>query len=110
MPLPLNAMTPRSRHVRVRAGELAERAGHRHIGTEHLLLALADDPDGIAGQVLDRLGVREKTFDETALVLTTMLPAESRSTSDPGDAATVWFEPLRLSNHPLVLSEPNSEI
>jgi hypothetical protein len=41
MPLPLNAMTPRSRHVLIRAGELAEQAGHLHIGTEHLLLALA---------------------------------------------------------------------
>ncbi|MBA3431487.1 MAG: Clp protease N-terminal domain-containing protein [Actinobacteria bacterium] len=28
--------------------------GQTHVGTEHLLLALIEDKDGIAGQVLDR--------------------------------------------------------
>lgn len=106
MPLPLNALTPRSRRVLVGAGELAEQAGHRHIGTEHLLLALADDPDGIAGQILDRLGVREKAIHETALVVATMNAAASGSTSDPGDATTVWLDPRHSSNHPIVVTEP----
>ena len=100
-------MTPRWRPFLVRAGELAEQAGHRHIGTEHLLLALADDPDGIAGQVLDRLGVREKTIHETALMVAAMDAAHG-STSDPGDATTVWISPISLSNHPIVLTEPGS--
>jgi len=34
--------------------------GQDFIGTEHLLLAFALDPDGIAGRVLDDLGVRDE--------------------------------------------------
>jgi ATP-dependent Clp protease ATP-binding subunit ClpC len=39
-----------------RAGELARARRHGYLGTEHLLLALLDDPEGIAGGVLHRLG------------------------------------------------------
>jgi ATP-dependent Clp protease ATP-binding subunit ClpA len=35
-----------------RAAQIAQERGHTYLGTEHLLLALLDDPDGIAGQVL----------------------------------------------------------
>jgi len=34
----------------------AERYGHQHIGTEHLLLGLLAEPDGIAARVLVELG------------------------------------------------------
>ena len=64
----------------------------------------SSDYSGIAGQILDRLGVRETAIHGTALVVTTMDPAGS--TFDPGDAA--MFHPRRLSNHPLVLTEPSS--
>ena len=35
----------------------ARRHGHDFIGTEHLLLGLLAEPEGIAGQVLSRLKV-----------------------------------------------------
>jgi ATP-dependent Clp protease ATP-binding subunit ClpC len=38
-----------------RAVELARARGHEYLGTEHVLLALIDDPNGIAGGVLQRL-------------------------------------------------------
>jgi hypothetical protein len=39
------------------AQEEAQRLGHNYIGTEHLLLGLLREGEGIAGQVLRRLGV-----------------------------------------------------
>jgi ATP-dependent Clp protease ATP-binding subunit ClpC len=46
--------TPRVQRTLARAEEMARTRGHTYLGTEHLLLALLDDPDGIAGQVLHR--------------------------------------------------------
>jgi ATP-dependent Clp protease ATP-binding subunit ClpC len=37
------------------AAEHARQRGHDYVGTEHLLLGLLDEPDGIAGQVLARV-------------------------------------------------------
>lgn len=36
------------------AARLAASMGHSYLGTEHLLMALLDDPQGIAGQILNR--------------------------------------------------------
>jgi len=48
--------TPRVKHTLLRAAQLAQERGHSYLGTEHLLLALLDDEDGIAGAVLKRQG------------------------------------------------------
>ena len=54
-------ITPRMRRVLERAVAIsAERAGTPFLGTENVLRALTEDPDGIAGQVLDQYGVRLK--------------------------------------------------
>lgn len=47
--------TDRARRVVVRAQEEARALGHPSIGTEHLLLGLLDDPDGLAAAALRRL-------------------------------------------------------
>jgi hypothetical protein len=52
--LPLEMLTPRVRRCLMQSAQLAEAHGHEHIGTEHLLLALLDDPVGIAGSTLRR--------------------------------------------------------
>jgi ATP-dependent Clp protease ATP-binding subunit ClpC len=52
--------TPRVEQTVRRAELIAMEYGHDYIGTEHLLLALAADPDGIAGRVLEELGVRDQ--------------------------------------------------
>lgn len=51
--------TPRVERTLERAGIEATRRGHDYLGTEHLLLAVIADPDGIAGRVLRDLGVDE---------------------------------------------------
>ena len=43
--------TDRGRMIFVHAQEEARSCGHHFIGTEHLLLALADMPEGRAGQL-----------------------------------------------------------
>jgi hypothetical protein len=45
--------TPRARNVLSEAEPVAREWGHRQIGTEHLLLALYREPDGVAAQVLN---------------------------------------------------------
>jgi ATP-dependent Clp protease ATP-binding subunit ClpC len=42
------------------AQEEAERSGHSYIGTEHLLLSLLRENDGIAGQTLQNIGIDTK--------------------------------------------------
>ncbi len=49
--------TERARKVLSLAQEEAQRFQHNYIGTEHLLLGLAREREGIAGQVLLSLGV-----------------------------------------------------
>jgi ATP-dependent Clp protease ATP-binding subunit ClpA len=50
-------LTPRSKESLNRAIDEAKRLKHKYIGTEHLLLALIKDTDGLALQVLNGLGV-----------------------------------------------------
>src|SRR6266566_4105037 len=48
--------TDRARRVVVLAQEEARMLNHNYIGTEHLLLGLVREGDGVAAQVLARLG------------------------------------------------------
>ena len=50
--------TERSQKVVQDAQEEARAVGHDHIGTEHLLLGLLREPEGVAAKVLDTLGVK----------------------------------------------------
>src|SRR4051794_1561504 len=49
--------TDRARHSVVLAQEEARRLGHTYIGTEHLLLGLIREADGLAAQALTSLGI-----------------------------------------------------
>ncbi len=49
--------TKRARHVLVLAQEEAQRFQHNYIGTEHLLLGLLREEEGVAAQVLTNLGI-----------------------------------------------------
>ena len=50
-------LTKRARRVLTLAQEEAQRFQHTYIGTEHLLLGLIREGEGVAGQVLSNLGV-----------------------------------------------------
>ena len=49
--------TERARKVLQLAQEEAQRFNHNYIGTEHLLLGLVREGDGVAAKVLGNLGV-----------------------------------------------------
>jgi ATP-dependent Clp protease ATP-binding subunit ClpC len=74
-------LTPRAKKVIELAVDEARRLGHHYIGTEHLLLGLIREGEGIAAGVLESLGVNlEKVRSEVIKVLT-----QTGSGPHPGD-------------------------
>jgi hypothetical protein len=53
----LDRMTARAREVIIAAQDEARALHHNYIGTEHILLGLVKDGDGVAGRALDALGI-----------------------------------------------------
>jgi hypothetical protein len=53
--------TERAKLALLDARDEAQRAGHRHIGSEHLLLGLLDGPQGVAAKAIEAAGVRLDT-------------------------------------------------
>src|SRR5579872_1329862 len=80
-------LTPRAKKVIELAVDEARRLGHHYIGTEHLLLGLIREGEGIAAGVLESLGVNlEKVRSEVIKVLTqtgSAPPHERRSSKTP---------------------------
>src|SRR2546426_12252318 len=57
--------TPRVKKVLALAAKEARALNHTYVGTEHILLGLLQEGDGVAGRVLNAFGVeREKTREE----------------------------------------------
>ncbi len=68
-------LTPRAKRVIELAVDEARRLGHNYIGTEHLLLGLLREGEGVAAGVLESLGVGlEKVREETKRTLQQILP------------------------------------
>jgi ATP-dependent Clp protease ATP-binding subunit ClpA len=59
--------TNRARHSIVLAQEEARRLQHSFIGTEHLLLGLLGEPEGLGGRALDRFGISLESAREAVL-------------------------------------------
>jgi ATP-dependent Clp protease ATP-binding subunit ClpC len=76
-------LTPRAKRVIELAIDEARRLGHNYIGTEHLLLGLVREGEGIAAGVLESLGVNlDKVRHEVIRVLS------QSSASGPSTAET----------------------
>jgi ATP-dependent Clp protease ATP-binding subunit ClpC len=56
--------TERAQEAAQRAAEIIQRYGHNQIDTEHILLALIEQPEGAISQVLDSLNVQSYTLTE----------------------------------------------
>ncbi len=75
--------TPRAKKVLELAVEEASNLGHNYIGTEHLLLGLIRENEGVAAQVLLNLGLKlEDVREEVLELLGADMPAESSSTPE----------------------------
>jgi ATP-dependent Clp protease ATP-binding subunit ClpA len=90
-------LTPRAKKVIELAVDEARRMNHHYIGTEHLLLGLLREGDGIGAGVLESLGVRfEQARRETLKVL-----------KDGSSGMQVTSPPMpRESESPVAESEP----
>lgn len=60
---------PRVRKVLALAVDEAQTLGHDHVGTEHLLLGLVREGDGIAAGILNTYGILGKVREQTLLLL-----------------------------------------
>src|SRR6516165_737068 len=67
------------------------------IGTEHLLLGLIDEGDGVGAQILERLGAPAETVRERVVELVRTEP-ETESAGEPaGPVASAWqTRPVRV--------------
>jgi ATP-dependent Clp protease ATP-binding subunit ClpC len=83
--------TPRAKKVLELSMEEASNLGHNYIGTEHLLLGLIKENEGIAAQVLINLGVKLEDVREEVLEFlgadTTEEEEEETSGGEGGGAA-----------------------
>ncbi|MCE9595437.1 MAG: ATP-dependent Clp protease ATP-binding subunit [Planctomycetes bacterium] len=79
--------TPRAKKVLELSMEEASNLGHNYIGTEHLLLGLIKENEGIAAQVLMNLGVKlEDVREEVLEFLGADTQEEEEEESSIGDA------------------------
>jgi ATP-dependent Clp protease ATP-binding subunit ClpC len=90
--------TPRAKTVLELSLREALQLGHNHIGTEHLLLGLIREGDGVAAQILVRFGaqlarVREQVIELLsgyAVPATAAVPPEPRPTPVPAPAPSAY--------------------
>ena len=61
--------TPRAKKVLELAVEEAQNMGHNYVGTEHLLLGLIREEEGVAARVLENIGVRLDVVREEVISL-----------------------------------------
>jgi ATP-dependent Clp protease ATP-binding subunit ClpC len=76
-------LTPRAKRVIELAIDEARRLGHNYIGTEHLLLGLLHEGEGVAAGVLESFGINlEQVRAETSRTLS-QGPSRSRASRSP---------------------------
>ena len=56
--------TERAQDAATRAYEIMQRYNHTQVDTEHLLVALLEQPDGVIADILGRLGVDPEAVRE----------------------------------------------
>src|SRR6188474_1761836 len=81
-------LSPRTKKVIELAIDEARKLGHSHVGTEHLLLGLVREGEGIASGVLESLGVSlEKVRHQVIATLGQQHPATAETATAGGKAA-----------------------
>ncbi|NUN49126.1 MAG: ATP-dependent Clp protease ATP-binding subunit [Candidatus Brocadiae bacterium] len=80
--------TPRAKRVLELAQEEATALGHDYIGTEHLILGLLKENEGVAAQVLINLGLKlEEVREEVLEVLNVDMPQDQEPGSEKPNRA-----------------------
>ena len=74
--------TPKAKKVLEYAVEEARLMGHNYIGTEHLLLGIIQEKDGLACKILANLGVKlQQTREQTLNLLRETVPSRPKEKS-----------------------------
>ena len=90
-------LTPRAKKVIELAVDEARRLGHHYIGTEHLLLGLVREGEGIAAGVLESLGVSlDKVRAEVTRILSQSMPQPSGTQTSRASTRTPTVDQLGI--------------
>lgn len=90
-------LTPRAKKVIELAVDEARRLGHHYIGTEHLLLGLVREGEGIAAGVLESLGVSlDKVRAEVTRILSQSMPQPSGTQASRASTRTPTVDQLGI--------------
>lgn len=84
--------TPRAKKVLEYAVEEAQHMGHAHIGTEHILMGLIREEEGLAARVLDNLGLKLETVREEIMHI---LNGDTAEGEDAGAKPQVGRQPKK---------------
>src|SRR5215212_2227791 len=90
-------LTPRAKKVIELSVDEARRLNHHYIGTEHLLLGLVREGEGIAAGVLESLGVNlERVRAETQRILSQSMPQGAHSGGSRSQTRTPTVDQLGM--------------
>ena len=90
-------LTPRAKKVIELAVDEARRLNHHHIGTEHLLIGLMREGEGVAAGVLESLGVNlDKVRGETSRILTQTVQQGQSGSSSKSSTRTPTLDQLGI--------------
>jgi len=82
--------TERAQDAAVRAYEILQRYGHNQVDTEHMLLALLEQPGGVIPQMLEKMGVDQNTIRQR---LDEVLRASPKAAIYGGGTGQVFITP-----------------
>ena len=97
--------TERAQDAAARAYEILQRYGHNQVDTEHILLALLEQPEGVIPQILDMLNVEDELIKRR---LDDVLSASPKAAVDGGGAGQVFITPRVKRIIDLANEEANS--
>jgi ATP-dependent Clp protease ATP-binding subunit ClpC len=82
--------TERAQEAAQRAAEIIQRYGHNQIDTEHILLALIEQPGGVIPQILEKMNVNAEALSER---LDATLRASPKANIFGGGAGQIFITP-----------------
>ena len=87
-------LTPRTKRVLALAVDEARRLGHNYVGTEHLLLALVKEDEGLAVDVLRNMGLDLDAIRKRTTKL--LVETKPRTTVRPAESTTPLLDQLAV--------------
>ena len=76
--------TERAQDAAARAYEILQRYGHNQVDTEHILLALLEQPDGVIPQILEKLSVEQEQIKKRLDDVCAPAPKPPSTAAAPG--------------------------